>query len=277
MNTLKNSILPLSLPCSVPNKMKTSLLGCLALPNNVPINNTAQKFWSIIYDLIHVAKESTLNHQLAACIMKKYKKITPGRCNSHGLGSDNPSRHAEYRALIELHGGKNIKYTASGWKIPDDIIRKNRNRSILVVRAGTFNNMTVLVNARPCMKCLEMLKSCGLKEVHYSDDTGNIKTEKIKDMISVHASHVTIKYDYMAKNKEVANDNAYLNKVISKQLYYDNLIKNGIPDYVRALNFTYFTDYNLTKLSATYYVEKTQKKATIFNGMNQMIKTINIT
>ena len=83
--------------------------------------------------------------------------------------------------------------------------------------------------------------------------------------------------DYMAKNKEVANDNAYLNKVISKQLYYDNLIKNGIPDYVRALNFTYFTDYNLTKLSATYYVEKTQKKATIFNGMNQMIKTINIT
>jgi hypothetical protein len=239
---------------------------------NTIINITTNKFRGIISNLIETASTSSLNQQLAACIMKSHKKITPGQCNAPGEGYGG-SRHAELRAALSYFG-KNIKLTSSGWKIPDELKRKNRSRSVLVIRIGMFEPGKInLVNARPCHHCLEMMRSLGFREVHYSSDNGMIITEKIGHMVSVHASHVTIKLEYIQKNKEIMiNDD--VDRMIDKQSYYDNLIKKEVPDKVRQINFCHFIEHNLKKLAAKYKVVETKHNVLIINHRNIIVKTI---
>jgi hypothetical protein len=243
--------------------------------NRIMTNITTNKFRSIISNLIETASNSTLNHQLAACIMKNHKKIKSSQCNAPGEGYGG-SRHAELRAALSFFG-KTIKLTNTGWKIPNELKRKNRNRSMLVIRIGTFQRGTVnLVNARPCHHCLEMMRSLGFREVHYSSDNGMIITEKIDHMISVHASHVTIKMDFIQKNKDNVYTEEELLQVIDKQSYYDNLIKKEVPDRVRYINFQHFIEYNLKNLSAKYRIVPKKHNVLILNSYDEIIKTISI-
>ncbi len=55
--------------------------------------------------------------------------------------------------------------------------------SIIVLRIAGSGQ---LVNSRPCYDCLKILQRLGLKKVHYSDQTGQLITEKIRDMVSTH-------------------------------------------------------------------------------------------
>lgn len=66
--------------------------------------------------------------------------------------------------------------------------QKNRyvGATLFVVRITSDN---CLVNAKPCMVCLNMIKNSGIKRVLYSNEFGNITMEKVKDMTSTTLSH----------------------------------------------------------------------------------------
>ena len=254
---------------------KTSLLSSLS----------TNKFSTFIPDLITSAKESSLRYQLAACIVKGKKKITTNQCNAPGEGYGG-SRHAELRAILSLYGSKNIKLTSNGWKISDEIKRKNRNLGILVIRIATIvskeqkNNNIILVNARPCQKCRDMMKSLGFREVHYSNDTGEIITEKIDHMVSVHASFVAVKFEYITNKSKETNSEAIkdvdLHNIINREEYYDNIIKQKIPDKVREINFTHFISYDFKNIPVDYKLIHKDNFVTILNGQNKVVKVVNI-
>lgn len=59
--------------------------------------------------------------------------------------------------------------------------------SIVVLRV---NNNGKLLNSKPCLHCLNILKLTGLNKIYYSDSNGNINMEKIKNMNTTHISRV---------------------------------------------------------------------------------------
>jgi hypothetical protein len=247
-------------------------------PKNIISSSSSQtnKFNGLIPDLIQSALASPLNYRLAACIVKGKKKIMPNKCNTHGNGYGG-SRHAELRAMFSLYGSKNIQLTSNGWKVSEELKKKNNNLGILVIRVTALspNDPTpILGNARPCQKCLEMMKSLGFHEVHYSTDEGDIISEKINHMISVHASYVAIKIEFIKKCKKNVSDDTGFHKFINKQAYYDELIRTQLPDTVREINFTYFISYNLKNVPAKYNIVHMKHTVLIMNHRNQMIKQI---
>ena len=249
------------------------------LRSAMPFLKSNNKFSSLISDLIPIAETSKLNYQLAACVLKKNRKIMQAQPNAHGTGYGG-SRHAELRAALSLLGSKNIKLSNGTWHIPEEMKKKNKIYSMFVIRIASSNSTNhnkVLVNARPCHKCLTMMKSLGFKEVHYSTDNGEIVTEKINDMISVHASYVAIKIDHISKSKvNISNDTGYHN-IVNKQSYYDNLIKSNVPDSMKEINFMYFICHNLKHVQAKYNIKHDMDKVMIINSSNIVIKVINIT
>lgn len=64
--------------------------------------------------------------------------------------------------------------------------KKNvKGLDILVIR---INKNMVLKNSRPCNACIEKLQKIGIRKVHYSDDNGNIITERLEYMEKLHIS-----------------------------------------------------------------------------------------
>jgi hypothetical protein len=63
------------------------------------------------------------------------------------------------------------------------LLKKLSQYSIIVLRVGLTGE---LLNSKPCMDCLKVLKMIGIKKVYYSDENGNIIVEKIKNMESNH-------------------------------------------------------------------------------------------
>jgi hypothetical protein len=55
--------------------------------------------------------------------------------------------------------------------------------SIIVLR---IDNMGKLINSKPCIECLNVLKLLNLKYVHYSTELGTIHTERIKNTTTTH-------------------------------------------------------------------------------------------
>jgi len=254
----------------------------MSILNNIMsvFNNSSRKFQKFFPDLLETIQLCPLkNYQLAATVLqKRSKKIGKSQCNSYGNKSGGSS-HAELRAIQSVLGS-DFKYTSKGWSIPDAVKKNNNSRSILVVRAVKYiptdmkEHMIKLANARPCHKCLDMMKACGFKEVHYSDDNGEIITEKINHMISVQASLVAIKIKYIQKCKENISNDRDIIKLLDKESFYDNLIKQKIPDKVREQNFLYFVKYCFGNIPVNYTINMNNNIATIMNHNNHIIKTI---
>jgi deoxycytidylate deaminase len=64
---------------------------------------------------------------------------------------------------------------------------------LFIVRIAYDDNGEMFYkNSRPCYHCLELLKSSGIRKVHYTIDSQggefNFQTEKISQMISTHVS-----------------------------------------------------------------------------------------
>ena len=234
------------------------------------------KFNNVVSELIDIAATSSLNYKLAACIMKGKKKVAPSQVNTLGEG-ERGSRHAELRAMLSFC--KNIKFR-NGWHISDDLKKRNKNLGILVIRVLALDakhpDKLMIGNARPCHKCLEMMKELGFGYVHYSDDNGDIITEKISRMVSVQSSFVAIKIDFIKKCKEKITRDTNICKLIDKQLYYDNVIKKYVPTQVREVNLTHFITYNIKNIPANYKFIYSNKKVTIVNDKDEVIKTIDI-
>ena len=97
------------------------------------------------------------------------------------------------------------------------------------------NNSGNLCNSRPCYNCLNMMKAVGIKRVHYSDDSGDIITETVKDMISIQASIVTKLIHNLKLDTKVDNNT-----------YFQNLLKKLFPFEIKKENFEKFIKYNLS-------------------------------
>ena len=118
---------------------------------------------------------------------------------------------------------------------------KLRKLDIVVIRINALNE---LCNARPCYKCLEMLKSLNFRYVYYSVSPTEIIRERVRDMISIEASSVTKYLDTL--------HNAIYN---NKDTYYRDLLVNYFPEYVTLYNLNCFITYNLQNLLPTYKVK----------------------
>ena len=258
--------------------MCNSSLNSLGASRGANTNNIYQtkKFTNVIPDLIKTAITSTLNYRLGACIMKGKKKVS--QCQTNTIGECyRGSRHAELRAMLSFC--KNTKFR-NGWKISDDVKKKNKNFSILVIRIITLDPKIIdnytLGNARPCHKCLEMMKELGFNEVHYSNDVGEIVSEKINNMISVQASYVAVKIAYVKNSKEYISCDKKVEEFINRQTFYDDVIKKYIPDEVKKVNFMHFVLYNLKYVPVKYTIEEADGCVVILNNSNQVVKTIKI-
>ena len=122
---------------------------------------------------IEQATNSTLVHRHGAILFSRRSIISKG-FNQFVSGRQrytSISIHAEMNCLREFH--KHTKY---------------KRCHILVVR---LNSNLKLVNSKPCRDCMISLLKMGIKNVYYSDESGNIVCEKIKHMTSTHISSGT--------------------------------------------------------------------------------------
>ena len=129
------------------------------------------------------------------------------------------------------------------------ISQKYLNRyNLLVVRINSEGQM---VNARPCYNCLDMLKSCGIKNIYYSTENG-IMCEKVNSMVSINSSSVT---RYLER--------VQFNAPNTDNLYYINLLKKKIPRYIKKNNLDMFITYNF-KNELPYFKWELKENKIIF-------------
>jgi len=72
------------------------------------------------------------------------------------------------------------------------------NVQILVIRIGgdrsndnnsnDRNRKDTFINSKPCMHCINYMRSLGIRKIYYTDNTGDIIYEKINEMHSTHIS-----------------------------------------------------------------------------------------
>ncbi len=130
--------------------------------------------------------------------------------------------------------------------------RKAKKYDIFVVRINKCSDTVKLVNSRPCSHCLDMMKSVGIRRVYYTDDSGEIINENVKDMVSIHTSKVTQRFD-VTKTKSNSGPLVGQNQ-IDQTKYYDKLIEK-IPNIIKNINYKYFIEYNWKTISDNYRLE----------------------
>jgi deoxycytidylate deaminase len=238
------------------------------------------KFNLLCNKLIDEACNSSNQYQLAACLLQYGKMINTPKCNVSRncyRGYTCGSLHAEARVLVS-HFGNLINYDRKfGWRFQLDS-RKREKHDVMVIRINKSDKGNIqLVNARPCQNCLEMMKSIKIRRVYYSNNLGEIICENIKDMVSLHSSRVMINFDIKSKTNTF-NISDYEIKKINENIYWEQLMKNKIPDIMKEENFKYFIDYDFKSLESKYkiIINKTSydKTAQILNQSNKIIKTI---
>jgi hypothetical protein len=115
------------------------------------------------------------------------------RCKIMGIYTG--TSHAEICAIKQLFTIMNLYYIdyinpsscSSHNKTIKIIKRKISRYSILVLRV---NNKGQLLNSKPCLHCLGILKLYGLNKIYYSNNNGIITEEKIKNMDTNHLSRI---------------------------------------------------------------------------------------
>ena len=102
----------------------------------------------------------------------------------------------------------------------------------------------------------------------------------IDHMVSVHASFVAVKFEYITNKYKEPNSEAIkdvdLHNIINREEYYDNIIKQKIPDKVREINFTHFISYDFKNIPVNYKLIHKDNFVTILNGQNKVVKVVNI-
>lgn len=61
---------------------------------------------------------------------------------------------------------------------------------LLVIRINrdTSTKEPQLVNSKPCINCINYIRSLGIKKIYYSDDQGEIIYEKTREIYTEHIS-----------------------------------------------------------------------------------------
>ncbi len=128
----------------------------------------------------------------------------------------------------------------------------------MVIRIGCDKK---LYNARPCINCLNMMKSVGINRVFYSNDDGNIICEKVKDMISIQAS-VAMRYMYGLITQQ---------KEINIEKYFNELLIKTFPKSIKRYNFECFVKYNLINTLPNYKYNIKNNEIIILNEIGQIV------
>ena len=127
-----------------------------------------------------------------------------------------------------------------------------------------------MCNSRPCFNCLAMMKSVGIRKVHYTDNNGDIVSETVKDMFSIQSSSVTRFINQLNSEKRITNVQ-----------YFEGLLKELLPTSIRKTNFEQFVKHNMSNVlpKHTYVVENSSGKTivTIFNSSNIKVVSTNLT
>ena len=136
-------------------------------------------------------------------------------------------------------------------------------------------NETKLVNARPCTHCLDMMKAVGIRRVYYSDDSGDMICENVKDMISIQTSKVTQRFEVSKKNKY---SRLIDQRLINKSEYYDKIIIKKIPSIIKHVNYELFLEHNFKSIESNYKLETINMPGyvavNIINSSDTVLKTI---
>jgi hypothetical protein len=132
--------------------------------------------------------------------------------------------------------------------------KRKQNISIAVIRV---NKADQIVNARPCINCLSMMKAVNINKVYYSVSDTELVCEKITDMVSIHVSATTRQYN-MSKKYNIVH-------------YYEKILSTYLPTVMKEYNLKLFIKYNLEHLLPTYKCVINNAFATIYNNNNVFI------
>ena len=192
---------------------------------------------SLISNLFYQADKSTLQQHLAAAVIQNNKQLSDSVCNAdRNLCRKHytPSLHAEARALLSYYG-RNIYFSKyKGWCFYDQKY-KAKKVDIAVIRVTRSGQMA---NARPCRKCLAMMRNLGVKRVHYSSGNDDeIITENVKEMFSIQDSSsgrhfARVQYNYPSNDTD----------------YYKFILKRSAPKMIKINNLRHFIKFNLNDL-----------------------------
>lgn len=198
---------------------------------------------NIIDKLINEARNSIIDHQLAAAIIKHNKLLSKPFCNIPSYKSYNKvcsSTHAEINAITNYYKQRT----------------KNRSKiDLIVIRINKTNQ---LCNARPCYNCLELMKKIGVRRVYYSINSNEIICENIKDMISI---QVTSYNKFLTK----------LNNIFNIYEYYESILINTFPPKIKIINLMNFINYNFNHILPNYKIIIDNSKVIIINSKNIII------
>jgi len=131
---------------------------------------------------------------------------------------------------------------------------KNHNVAIIVIRV---NKADQIVNARPCINCLNMMKACNIKKVYYSISDDELICEKVSNMVSIHVSATTRQYN-MGKNINIKH-------------YYEKILKTYFPQSIRKENLELFIKHNLLHVLPKCNIIIKNMMVSIYNDDNQCI------
>ena len=199
---------------------------------------------NIIDKLINEARNSIIDHQLAAAIIKNNKLLSNPFCNVPSYKSYNKvcsSTHAEINAIIHYYKQN-----------------KTKNRSKIDIIVIRINKTNQLCNARPCYNCLELMKKIGIRRVYYSINHHEIIYENIKDMISI---QVTSYNKFLTK----------LNKTFNIYEYYESILINTFPSKIKIINLMNFINYNFNHILPNYKIIINKNNVIIINSKNIII------
>ena len=132
-------------------------------------------------------------------------------------------------------------------------------------RDGTF------ANARPCRKCVCMMKNLGLRRAYYSSGVNSeIKCELVSDMISIQDSSSSKHYCRTEFNYPKDDINYYkllMNMHLPlevKKESLENFINYYLKDWTHSLNFD--LNYEFNKIGSDVYFRMfTSKQFTLFS------------
>ena len=127
------------------------------------ISNNRFTNTGIIEALTELASNSEMKYRHASALINRNGVA----CLSYNKMINNASVHAECGAV----------------SIGKSILKSVKGLDIIVIR---INKNGVVNNSRPCNNCIEQLTKNGIRNIYYSDKSGNIVKEYVKDMKKLH-------------------------------------------------------------------------------------------
>lgn len=213
--------------------------------------------YNIIDKLIEEARNSVIEHQLSAAIIKNNKLLTKPCCNIPINKSYNKSCstiHAEINAILR-YGLRPQGLYGSGNKLIMN--KKNKKIDVIVIRINKINEMC---NARSCFHCLKTMKELGIRRVYYSINSNEIIYENIKDMFSIQIT---------AFNKSLSRFNKSFNIV----KFYESILIKNFPQEIKTTNLINFINYNFYNIFPNYKIIINKNIVIINNSNNDTIIT----